>query len=386
MKQFKILLLVSIAILFSTTTYADVCEDHNRTEQGTGVIVDGICVDPPELPYPPKYDCIEDSRLVQGIADCMDGTQAEDPGQYPPLKLCSPGQRLTQGTGGCIGLPNSTPVALIFVSDLNETVRETSGLAKVNGKIYTHNDSGNSNLLYEINATGDVVDTITVNGAENVDWEDLACDDTYLYIADIGNSLGDRTDLKIYKILKSDLDDGNDIVNAETIAFSYADQTIFTYDPYTTPYDAEALIVYNGQLYIFTKNWANYTTKVYSIPNEPESHVATSVSEKTLGVMVTGADIDGSGSPVALVGYTNPYDTNIPFKSMIIRLSGFTGNNFFSGSIAQHEIENSQDVGQVEAILFNAPSTFYLSAEGATVPTDPPVEIPPKLYKAEIIE
>ena len=269
------------------------------------------------------------------------------------------------------------------MSVLNDDVRETSGLANVNGKIYTHNDSGGSNLLYEINAsTGDVIRSITVNGATNVDWEDLAYDDTHLYIADIGNNLGNRSNLKIYKILKSDLD-ANITVNAETIAFSYTDQTTFTYDPFTTPYDAEALIAYNGQLYVFTKNWADHTSKVYSIPTIPGSYEVTSVSEKALDVMVTGAAIDGAGSSVTLVGYTNPYDIDTPFKSMIVKLSGFTGDNFFSGSIAEHEIKNSQIVGQVEAILFNTSLEFYLSAEGVTVQS---VEYPAKLYKTEIIE
>jgi hypothetical protein len=106
-------------------------------------------------------------------------------------------------------------------------------------------------------------------------------------------------------------------------------------------------------------------------------------SEKVLDVMVTGAASDGAGSSVALVGYTNPYDKDTQFKSMIVKLSAFAGNNFFSGSIAEHEIENSQVVGQVEAILFNTSSEFYLSAEGVTVNS---VEYPPKLYKTEIIE
>ena len=282
-----------------------------------------------------------------------------------------------------VTVTETAPVSLTLVSVLSDDVRETSGLAKVNGKIYTHNDSGGSNLLYEINAsTGEVIRSITVNGATNVDWEDLAYDDTHLYIADIGNNLGNRTDLKIYKILKSDLNT-NITINAETIAFSYTDQTTFTYDPFTTPYDAEALIAYNGQLYIFTKNWADYTSKVYSIPTVPGNYEVTSVGEKVLDVMVTGADSDEEGSSVALVGYTNPYDKDTQFKSMIVKLSAFAGNNFFSGSIAEHEIENSQVVGQVEAILFNTSSEFYLTAEGVTVIS---VEYPPKLYRTEIIE
>jgi len=374
---------VSIVIFSTAALYAEDCIDGNRVEQGTGLQIGGDCVEPPGL-FLPSYDCGTDMRLVQGTADtCISGTEVSDPGPYPPRIECPSGQRLKQGTEECVDVPSPAPVSLTLVSVLNDDVRETSGLAHVNGKIYTHNDSGGSNLLYEINiATGDVIRSITVNGATNVDWEDLACDDTYLYIADIGNNLGSRTDLKIYKILKSALDTNN-IVNAETIAFLYTDQIKFTYDPFTTPYDAEALIAYAGQLYIFTKNWADYTSKIYSVPTVPGNYEVTSIGEKTLDVMVTGAASSGAGSSVALVGYTNPYDNNTQFKSMIVKLSGFAGNNFFLGSIAEHEIENSQVVGQVEAILFNTSSEFYLSAEGVTVQS---VEYPAKLYETEIIK
>ena len=284
---------------------------------------------------------------------------------------------------GILEVGTIVPVSLTLVSVLDDDIRETSGLANVNGRIYTHNDYGGSELLYEINATtGDVIRSIVVNGATNVDWEDLADDGTYLYIADIGNNLGYRTDLKIYKILKNDLN-ANNLVNVEIISFSYADQTKFAYEPFTTPYDAEALIAYNGQLYIFTKNWEDYTSKIYSIPTVPGHYEVTSVGEKALDVMITGAASDRAGRSVALVGYTNPYDKDTPFKSMIVKLSGFSGDDFFSGIIAEHKIENSQVIGQIEAILFNAPAQFYLSAEGVSIKF---IELPAKLYTIESIK
>jgi len=285
--------------------------------------------------------------------------------------------------GGSDTAPQTRYISLTLLSDLHMDVRETSGLAEVEGRLYTHNDSGGSNLLYEINATtGEVVRTIIVNGATNEDWEDLACDDTYLYIADIGNSLGSRNNLKIYKILKSDLAD-NGIVNADVISFSYSDQTIFSYAPFTTPYDAEALIAFEGQLYIFTKNWADYTTRVYSVPNVAGDYVATPVGEKTLDVLVTGASFDEVSRSVALIGYSNPYDLTTPFKSMLVMLHSFTGNDFFSGEIAGYPIGDAPFVGQVEAVIFDLPSKLYISAEGATVRS---TEYPGKLYETRITE
>jgi hypothetical protein len=68
---------------------------------------------------------------------------------------------------------------------------------------------------------------------------------------------------------------------------------------------------------------------------------------------------------------------------MLVMLRGFTGNDFFSGSIAGYEIVHGPSIGQVEAVFFYLPSMLYISAEGATVQS---VEYPGKLYATEITE
>ena len=86
--------------------------------------------------------------------------------------------------------------------ELPEKVKETSGLLFLDGKIITHNDSGNDANLYEIDSlSGTILRTISIANATNIDWEDLAENDTHLFIADIGNNNGNRQDLKIYTIL-----------------------------------------------------------------------------------------------------------------------------------------------------------------------------------------
>jgi len=272
--------------------------------------------------------------------------------------------------------PSATAYApLTFISDLHDDVVETSGLLNIDGRLYTHNDSGDSALLYELNATtGDIVRRVIVNGADNVDWEDVAYGDRHIYIADSGNNMGSRTDLKIYKILKSDLNASNS-VDAQEISFSYAEQTIFDYDRYSTPYDAEALIVYDEELYIFTKNWENRTTKIYKIPTQPGSYVLESIGEYTFDVMITGATVDEQSSLVVLVGYS----VVVPYKSMIIKLSDFSQANFFSGTISTYEIINTQGITQIEAIVLTESSEFYLTSEGVNANSA-------KLYKVELNE
>ena len=113
MKSFKLFLLASLVILFSSALYGSDtnCVDNNRTEQGAGVIIDGVCVDPPTLPYDPKSPCNEDERLDQATTTCIPGTVVDDPGPYPPLLECPPGERPNQSTNECVDLPNNPPVA-----------------------------------------------------------------------------------------------------------------------------------------------------------------------------------------------------------------------------------------------------------------------------------
>ncbi len=125
-----------------------------------------------------------------------------------------------------------------------DIVFETSGLIFYNGKLVTHNDSGNTPQLFEIDTVSlEITRTVTLKNVENVDWEDIAQDDLYIYIGDFGNNLGTRQDLAIYRIAKSDYN-GSDSVMAEVINFEYEDQVDFT-NVGNSDWDAEALFVLN---------------------------------------------------------------------------------------------------------------------------------------------
>ena len=87
---------------------------------------------------------------------------------------------------------------------LPDEVDENSGLAYLNGKLWTINDSGGLPVLYALDTTnGQIVQRIAIANAVNIDWESLADDDQYIYIGDFGNNSGNRDDLSIYRVLKS---------------------------------------------------------------------------------------------------------------------------------------------------------------------------------------
>lgn len=225
---------------------------------------------------------------------------------------------------------------------------ETSGLLFYNNKLITHNDSGDNPKLYEINTTtGNISRTVTITNATNVDWEDIAQDASYIYIGDIGNNNGNRTDLKIYKILKSDYDDADDTATAEILAYSYANQLDFTEKPNDNNWDAEGLISFGEKLLIFSKNWADNTVNVYSIPKTSGTHSASLVSTYNIGGLITGAETSPDESVIYLTGYTESLN---PFMYTIHSIPS-NSLDIFSGTTSE-KINIVSTGNQVEAIAF----------------------------------
>ena len=105
---------------------------------------------------------------------------------------------------------------------LSKILDETSGLEIVDDLFITQNDSGNDPVIYYIDFKGKIVNQRKITGFENNDWEDLAVDDQFIYIADMGNNYDTRK-LSIIKIPKKL--DSNDTF--ESINFKYPEQSDF---------------------------------------------------------------------------------------------------------------------------------------------------------------
>jgi len=166
---------------------------------------------------------------------------------------------------------------------------ESSGVIFLNDVIITHNDSGGEAILYEVDPNnGELIRELVVDDASNVDWEDLCIDQQYIYIGDIGNNNGDRTDLKIYRISLLDyFQSSNDTVSVDTIRYAYEDQVNFEPDPLTN-FDAEALISFDDSLYLFTKNREDFHTNIYSLPKTPGDYQAHRVGRINAAGLITG--------------------------------------------------------------------------------------------------
>lgn len=244
------------------------------------------------------------------------------------------------------------------ITQLRAPITESSGLLLINGAFITHNDSDNDPVLYQIDTlTGYAQRTVFIENASNRDWEDLAVDQAYLYIGDIGNNQGSRQDLCIYKVALSDFWAG-DTVTADTIAFSYADQSSFTPMPFQTNFDAEGLVARGDSLYVFTKQWGNAGTRGYAIPKAPGNYtVNATVALPLASGLVTGAD------------YLSDYVPGINLLALTINQIGSPRINFYLDQGGAFGTGGHYSFGtsvygsiQVEAISIT-PNNFYITAE-----------------------
>ena len=247
---------------------------------------------------------------------------------------------------------NASSITPVVLSSLPSTLNECSGLDySGSNAFWAHNDGYGDNHIYKLNGSGSITKTITVNNAINYDWEDVAHDlnRNYLYIGDFGNNDCDRTNLHVYRINHPKNISGTS-VTADVINFTYPDQAQFP-SPWMN-FDAEAFFQYNGILYIFTKADGSAVgyTKLYTIPDQPGTYVATLVDSFYTNDRITSADINSDASAVII-------STN----SHIHIFKNWSGVNIFSGTHKQVNISGSWT--QKEGLVFKDINHVYMADE-----------------------
>lgn len=263
--------------------------------------------------------------------------------------------------GSC--LYNPTNYSLNLVANLVDTLSENSGLVWVAGKLYTFNDSGSGTKVYEVMANGTIIRSIHIANSTNVDWEAMTSDSTYFYLGDFGNNNGNRTDLCIYRLLKSEVCNNTiDTVVAEKMNFSWSDQLDFTSAFNANNFDCEAFYATEDSLFLFSKNWVDLKTKCYALPNYwTDTLNATLSSQFDVDGLITDACKDTINDRIYLLGYKNN-GSNF-YTSFIWCLWDHASNFIFSGNKRRIEIGNVLTVSQTEGIALSDNGTAYVSAE-----------------------
>jgi hypothetical protein len=246
-----------------------------------------------------------------------------------------------------------------------EKISESSGLIIFNGGLWSHNDSGGEAEIYKMDTvSGEVVQTIRIRDGKNTDCEEIEQDEQFIYIGDFGNNFGNRRDLKIYRIHKKDIPATRDAtVDAAVISFRFDDQDSFEPKNRANDYDCESMICYNGQIYLFSKNWVDYRTRVYKLTTEPGDQVAEVIGEFNFTGLATAAAINETGTRLVILGYKD-------YCPLMWIFTGFTGDDFFGGNKIKVAFPyNCWD--QTEAVTFIDSVQVFISSELSK--TDPQV-------------
>ena len=252
---------------------------------------------------------------------------------------------------------------------LPKIINETSGLEFYNNNFITHNDSGGEPSLYVFNEMGEVIETIGLNKnpdfeIENNDWEDITNDNEYLFVADTGNNFGNRDNLNIIRVSK-----GTDFMVDGIIEISYSDQESFFPRP-KHKYDAEAIIVIEDKIALFSKDRENLNTDLYLVDkNQNGSQILTSEVSYNVNTLITGGDYDEDRNLLALVSY------NSNGNQYLLLFKNFKLNNLENNTFKKFKIPLEQ--AQIEAVKIIDEKTFWVTSEDEGVGS-------PFMYKIQV--
>ncbi|MFV1885368.1 MAG: hypothetical protein ACMZ7B_12840 [Balneola sp.] len=207
------------------------------------------------------------------------------------------------------------PLKLEAYKRIDEPAREeVSGIVKsrkYEDTYWVHGDSGTKDHIFAINSDGEIksknknYNGAEIKGAKNEDWEDIALgEEGTLILADFGNNCHCRNDLKILIIEEPDPDDDKTEVVAE-YQIKYPERegilSLFLEDNY----NAEAVFMKDGKIFIITKNESGGEAKLFRLdnPSETEVNILTEVTSFKFKGQVTAADISSDESKLAVLTY-----------------------------------------------------------------------------------
>lgn len=189
----------------------------------------------------------------------------------------------------------------------NKEIDEASGLVMSRNNpntIWTHNDSGDEPRIFLISNKGKYLATYFVEGATNIDWEDISIANdngiNYLYVGDIGDNASESEVKSIYKFPEPTIDSTkipieSSISNAKTIRFKYPDGHR----------DAECLMVdpITKDIIIISKREENVGIYLAPYPQSFTEVITLAKVGSLLFSGVVGGDISPDGKEILLKTY-----------------------------------------------------------------------------------
>ena len=263
---------------------------------------------------------------------------------------------------------NFDSAEIIEIVILPKIINETSGLEILNNVFVTHNDSGGEPSLFFFNLSGEIINSIKLKKESsweiyNNDWEDITADKNYIYIADTGNNFGTRDNLNIIKVKIADFS-----IN-DKIDIFYSDQESF-FPSAKHKYDAEALLIIEDKIALFSKDRDSLNTDLYLIDDTlEEKQGLSSVANFNVNSLITGGDYDSDTGILALVSYS-PRG-----KQYLILFEDFDISNPLNNSFKKYSIPIER--AQIEAVKIISEKLFWVTSEDEGLGN-------PYMYKLEV--
>jgi len=266
----------------------------------------------------------------------------------------------------------------------HEPVNEISGIAKsttYDNVYWVHNDSDGGARLFAVDGNGQVIipDFMTdrfrvgresvVDGrplwpgtqillSENVDWEDIALADGYLFISDMGNNSNARRDLGVYVVEEPN---PRAVPATRSLRFypvEYPEQEFFPGRKWH--FDSEALFVFEEKLYFLTKHRvtgemaAKAGTNLYRLDSNytDRKNLLTLVGSRTDIVWPTAASVSPDGKSLAI----------LTLDALWLFSKPPVGDDWLSGKLRQIPLPRDR-TRQVEAVCWDDLTTLRIANE-----------------------
>jgi hypothetical protein len=264
-------------------------------------------------------------------------------------------------------------------------IAENSGIVRSRrypDTYWVHNDSGDKARIFAIRADGTVIvparanrredagvapqaqsefQGITIEGASNIDWEDIAIDGDTLYIADMGNNANARRDLGIYVLKEPNPLETDRSRFLRFLPVAYPDQKQFP-PRGRMEFDCEAIFTLRGKIYAITKHRENrllpaMSATLYRLDSQhtDKTNLLTRLDYAAdLGGWVTAADVSPDGRTLAVL-------TQMPIQSVWLFDTSAPGDRFLTqGKGRQIRFTG---VKQAESLCWQDGSTLIIGNE-----------------------
>lgn len=158
-------------------------------------------------------------------------------------------------------------------------IPEASGIVasyRNKGYLWTHNDSGDRNRIFLLDANGKGTREFNLEGATNRDWEAISMaqfpEGSYIYVGEIGDNNAAHPESAIYRVPEPDITATTaqyvTLKNVQKISFKYPDG----------PRDAECFLIDQVSKDIFIISKRENSKRLYKL-SYPQSYTQTTTAE-----------------------------------------------------------------------------------------------------------